>query len=371
MGQFGSLDTGWPSLDQRHGGRKRVSRRAGDDIVGVDVGGANLKYATAEGAVFSRRFAMWRHWQELSAALATDLKERFAGCRSLAVTMTGELADCFADRAEGVSHIARQVVDAATVAGISDVSFYAVDGRFLSAPQACQAVDLVAAANWHALASYVGGHITANAILVDVGSTTTDIIPIRDGQVATTSTTDHQRLCQGELVYVGCRRTPVCALVEGLNFDGQKVNVMKELFATIDDVRLVLGLRAERADDRDTADGKPRTGVMAANRLARMIGLDHRAVDLDGAAELAAQIHEAARQTIASALARRDVSQEPVVISGHGKDLIPLPPETKTILLAERLGAGLSRCAPSYAVAQLRSACDRRGVREEQRCAGS
>ena len=61
------------------------------------------------------------------------------------------------------------------------------------------------------------------------------------GFVATAAMTDHDRLLEGSLIYVGCRRTPVCALVDRLEFRGSASRVMNELFATIDDARLVLG----------------------------------------------------------------------------------------------------------------------------------
>ncbi len=323
-------------------------------VVGIDVGGANLKYAGARGdAAFSRHFAMWRHPQNLGDTIAADLQERFDDCAVLAVTMTGELADCFADRSEGVNHIADHVCRAAKKAGVGEVQFYGVDGQFRTARQARRDVDVVAAANWHALAAFVGKEIAADATLIDVGSTTTDIVPIRDRRVATKAKTDHERLCEGSLVYIGCRRTPVCALVDRLKFRDQESAVMNELFATIDDARLVLGWQADRPQDNDSADGRPRTRQMAVNRLARMIGLDHRDVSAEDASLLAEQILQSAQQKIGAALNEFVQPDSTVVISGHGDDLIDLPPCQQVRRLWQELGPEQSRCAPAYAVASL------------------
>lgn len=322
-------------------------------VVGLDIGGANLKYADCDGKAFARSFEMWRRCDELADAIAEDMTTQFGDARLFAVTMTGELADCFADRAVGVSHLIDQIESAAERCGVNQIKVYGVDGKFRDTISAKSQVDVVAAANWHALANLVAREIEGHALLVDVGSTTTDLIPIRDGKIATSACTDHDRLIEGSLVYVGCRRSPVCALVNRLTFRGRQANVMNEWFATIDDTRLILGLTAESDSDRQTADGNPRTRAMAANRLARMIGLDRRDVSIEDARELASQIHVAAREQISRSLVKFAEYASCIILSGHGDDLIELPEGAKTLRLAEMIGEDAARCAPSYAVAKL------------------
>lgn len=329
-----------------------------DCVVGADIGGANLKYASDRGSAHSRAFALWRHPRRLSQAIQEDLS-RFAPFQTLAVTMTGELADCFVDRQVGVEQIVRATQSAARDLGIRSITFYGVDGRFHPADAAIEKADVVAAANWHALASFVGTQLMPDGLLVDVGSTTTDLIPIRRGAVATAACSDFDRLAESSLVYVGCRRTPACALVDCLNLNGRRIGVMNELFATMDDVRLILGKRPERPLDNDSADGKPRTQEFAANRLARMIGLDRRQVDLNQARELAIQVYEAGKNRISAAINRFADDRLPVLLCGHGHDMVDVPPVVKTQRLSEALritetvSDTVSRCAPAYAVARL------------------
>src|SRR6266542_6894906 len=64
----------------------------------------------------------------------------------------------------------------------------------------------VAASNWLATALLVVRH-ASDAILVDVGSTTADVIPLRAGRVDAVGRTDPERLLEGELVYTGAIRT--------------------------------------------------------------------------------------------------------------------------------------------------------------------
>lgn len=327
-------------------------------VLGIDIGGANLKYATACGAAMARDFPMWLKPEQLAQTLTADLRNRFPELdftsAVMAVTMTGELADCFLDRGIGVDHIVRHTCQAAEALGIDDVAFYGVDGFFHTAEQACQNPDLIAAANWHALANFVGQEIAPNALLIDIGSTTTDIIPVLEKQVATNARTDYDRLCQSTLVYVGCRRTPVCSLVTCLDYNGTSTSVMNEVFATIDDAMLLLGHTEENGDDCCTADNQPRTRVMAANRLARMIGLDRRSIGIEQAEEFAQQIITVARQRISMAINQLG-KHDTWVLSGHGEPLADIPKGQHHLRLADQLGHEVARSAPAYAVARLRA----------------
>ncbi len=327
-------------------------------VLGIDIGGANLKYASSCGTAAAREFAMWLKPEQLSQSLIEDIQTHFVdhGNRpdELAVTMTGELADCFLDRKVGVEHIVKQTCQAAETLAIPHVRFYGVDGHFHQAGTACENPDLIAAANWHALANFVGREIASDALLIDIGSTTTDIIPITRQKVATNALTDYDRLCDGSLVYIGCRRTPVCGLVSKLEYRGISTPVMNELFATIDDALLVLGHTEETLDDCSSADGKPRSRPLAANRLARMIGLDRRTINTRDAEFLAHQIIAAATEKIGHAINQHD-NHPAWVLSGHGQVLISSPDGQPTLHLADHLGTEVARCAPAYAVARLKS----------------
>src|SRR5689334_25258247 len=94
--------------------------------LGLDIGGANLKAATPDGWARTSPFALWRNPEGLESALAELVAEgpRYA---HLAVTMTGELCDCFRTKAEGVHRILAAVCK---VAATREVSVYLCDGRF-------------------------------------------------------------------------------------------------------------------------------------------------------------------------------------------------------------------------------------------------
>jgi probable H4MPT-linked C1 transfer pathway protein len=232
-------------------------------ILGLDIGGANLKAATADKRAVSVPFPLWKQPEKLSAALA-ELVAKFPDAEELAVTMTGELCDCFETKRDGVSAIIKAVRGAS--AGRL-IRVWSTDGVFLNSEEAKQNHLKVAAANWHALATYAGIFVPqGRAILIDVGSTTTDVIPIMDGVPVPQGKTDYDRMFSGELVYTGVRRTPVCAVAPWY--------LAAELFATTLDVYLTLGMIPEDPNDRDTADGRPATRKCARARLARMLCAD-------------------------------------------------------------------------------------------------
>src|SRR5262245_32829782 len=187
-------------------------------VLGFDIGGANTKAAHSGGACLSRSFALWQDPEGLALRLVLrELRAALPPASELAVTMTGELCDCFASKREGISRILDAVAD---VAGDTPVGVWRTDGSLVDRVTA-QSGDalLVAAANWHALATWASRLVPAGpALLLDIGSTTTDIIPLSDGVPVMAGHTDPERLRCGELVYTGVRRTPVCAVLgnEGL-----------------------------------------------------------------------------------------------------------------------------------------------------------
>lgn len=349
-------------------------------VIGIDVGGANIKYWSSLNRALARRFPLWKFPERLSETIVDDLRQLLSaetstsaptsdppGTRrpvtrerspsggdplALAVTMTGELADCFASRRAGVLSIRDQVVRAASMLKIGSVAFYGTDGDFHSSDAVADQPGLIASANWHALASHVAAEFPTATLLIDLGSTTTDLIPLDHGRVATAATTDHQRLREGSLVYVGCRRTPVCALVDSVRFRGDRCAVMNEVFATIDDACLWAGTVPPDADDFDTADQGPRTIAAAGRRLARMIGLDAEemaAAELD---HLADQVLEAAVAKIEPRLATLDRGGL-AVVAGHGNELLRDRLSIPMVYLSDRWGSDAARCAPSRAIAML------------------
>ena len=263
--------------------------------VGLDIGGANLKAATSDGQAASRAFPVWQHPEQLSEQL-TDLLARWPSADLVAVTMTAELADCFTSRAEGVSAV---LAAAVTAAAPRPVIVWQTGAEFVTPEIAGEIPRMVAAANWHALATFAGRLAPrGSALLLDIGSTTTDIIPLRDGVPVPRGLTDRERLVEHELIYTGVKRTPVCAVTSEVTLPEGPCSLAAELFATTDDVHLLRGRNPESDSGDDTADGRPRTRAHAAARLARMVCCDRDELDNAVIQDIAGQIAEAQKQQI-------------------------------------------------------------------------
>jgi probable H4MPT-linked C1 transfer pathway protein len=320
-------------------------------VLGLDIGGANLKAAHSNGCARTVSFPLWKHPERLSEELAR-LCASMPPHERLAVTMTGELCDCFETKQEGVNAILQSVRDGAAK---TRVRVWCHEFQFLDVDDALDDPMSVAAANWLAQAQFVAQQFPdERVLLIDTGSTTTDIIYLNTGKPEPRGLTDTERLASGELVYTGIRRTPICAVLG--------MEVAAEFFATMLDAYVFAGLLPENPADRDTADGRPATRACAHARLARMVCSDTETLPAERARQLAEQAlrvqWHAVDQAISRVLEERSPIQK-IVLSGSGEVLgrevctrsnIALLP---TISLAELLGPGLSEAACAYAVALL------------------
>ncbi|MDA0282367.1 MAG: H4MPT-linked C1 transfer pathway protein [Planctomycetota bacterium] len=337
-------------------------------IIGLDIGGANLKAAHSDGPCRSRYFPLWESPERLAGELSNLIGD-WLPCAGLAVTMTGELADCFESKAEGVNQILTAVEKAANR---TPIAVWQTVGEFVDAETAREFWQLTAAANWHAQATFVGRVVpTGSALLIDVGSTTTDIIPLQDGLPNPTGRTDSERLISGELVYSGVRRTPLCAVAHSVPIEHGDTaksysQLAAELFANTLDVYLLLGDITENSEDLETANGRSATVVNAHNRLARQLCCDRSEVSLDEARSIATFLAGVQRQRITGAIDRvLSTLSTPcgaVIVSGEGSFL------TKRILdaharlkdiprhsLMEMFSVEASTAACAFALARLAS----------------
>ena len=332
-------------------------------VIGWDIGGANLKASDGATRSFEQVFPLWKDPDRLAVTLEALQTSLFPSAAAWAVTMTGELADCFRTKREGARRILQAVQEAA---GGKPIGVWTTAGEFVSIEEAVEWPLLAAASNWSALATWVGRMVPeGNAVLIDIGSTTTDLIPLKDGFPDPAGRTDVERLQSGELVYTGSRRTPVSAITRTVARGGAPCPVAAELFATALDVHLLTGDLPE-SDDRETANGQPATIEAAHDRLARMLCCDREEMSLDEARVIAKEIAGRQLEQIGAALeqvlGRFDGPCRGVIVSGSGAFLAQRVVEANARLaaaevfrLGEILGPEHATAACAYAVARLAS----------------
>lgn len=333
--------------------------------LGWDLGGANLKLARAEdGRVVSvaqipcppiadpEKFN-----QALDEALAAGPSEG-----RHAVTMTGELSDVFPSRAAGVAYLTG-LMQKTTGA---DTLFYSLRDGLIGADQVRDAWQTVASANWHASATLAAKQ-QEDGLFVDVGTTTTDLIPFKDGSANAVGKTDGERMTEGELIYAGVVRTPVMAIAQEAPFMGRLQGIAGERFATMADVYRLTGELPVDADPYETTDGRGKDLDESATRLARMLGRDADEADFIAWKALAHFLGRRQLDRIEAdakvLIARESLRAEaPVIGAGCGRFVAqhlakrldrPYRDFAKIIDCADDAREMAATCAPAVAVALL------------------
>jgi (4-(4-[2-(gamma-L-glutamylamino)ethyl]phenoxymethyl)furan-2-yl)methanamine synthase len=285
----------------------------------VDIGGANTKAARLHGTslrTVSRPFEVWRDREALAAVLR-EVAAEAGEADAVAITMTAELSDAFRTKREGVAFVLAAAEEAL---GDRPLSVLTTAGELVPMGEARARPWDVAAANWMATALAVAD-AHPDALLIDIGSTTADIVPIAAGRVAASGHNDLERLLAGELVYTGVLRTNLAAIAPRVPVRGGWCPVSSEYFAIIADVHFVLGRLAPEAYDCPTPDGRPAAVAFARERIARLVCSDAEQLDGDEVDAIAAylageqlrQIEDAARRV------QRPLPPEaPVVAVGSG-----------------------------------------------------
>ncbi len=331
---------------------------------GYDVGGAHLKVALAEDGrtIAVRQIAcpLWRGIDRLDAAFA-EAADLISRADTHAATMTGELCEIFPDRATGV----RVIID--RLKSLLPTFQVWMGLRGLGAPDAAESDPVsVASTNFLASAALVA-RSCPDALLVDMGSTTTDIIAVRDGKIAARGLTDGDRLATGELVYTGLTRTDVSVAAQRGTLQGRTQRLAAGNFANMADVRRVLGTLPDDVDQHATLDARGKSLPESLERFARCFGRDAADTSLDdwqdAARDIAAQQMHEIGSAISDVLATASLpGSAPIVAAGVGAEEIAH--------LAHLLGRGCThfgelarasdacrgwatRCAPAVALSLL------------------
>ena len=321
-------------------------------ILGLDIGGANTKAASADGKYAKSVYLpLWKN-----SPLEKVLKRINAEQKpeAVAVVITGELADCFSSKREGLESI----MAVACRAFSCPVYFWGhagFAGNDMIKPTDTTEIMDIAAANWSASAALLAREI-GDCLFVDMGSTTTDLIPIRARPLA--AKTDFLRLASGELVYTGLLRTGLACILPVARIQGHHVPLAPELFAIIADARLALGQIDLDRYTCDTADGKDKGRSSSLRRLARSVCADLEEIGESGALAIAEQACAEQKRTLTAAMEWQVERHglERVAAAGIGEWLIAEAANTlgmECILLSDLYSSRISDVFPAYAVARL------------------
>lgn len=350
------------------------------NIIGLDIGGVNLKGAFVSYnsnkiqtmKIRSEFYPMWLYPLDqfpkvLRAFIKTLAEKHFID--AIGVTMTAEVSDAYRTKMEGVTHILSSFskIEPRIIKKV-----ISTHNNFISIEEALKDYLAVASANWVATALFVGKRIP-KCILVDIGSTTTDIIPIAKGLPNTIGKTDTDRFLNGELLYTGALRATIPSIVHTVPLRGKLCPTSFEKFALVADVHLLLDHITPAEYTCETADGRGNTKPEALARLARIVCADTNLLSEQEIYAMATYIYERQLDQIRESMIQVLETHKgydlttPVVITGLGAEFLAKKVAEqmkfqKIINLEQELGHQGAVAAPAAAIAvilaeELEGAC--------------
>lgn len=339
------------------------------NAIGLDVGGVNTKAAfikTDDGSIRELKtaieyFPIWKKGKEQLPAVLERLRKQLVESTKLdgvGVAMTAEVSDAYWTKKEGVNHI----LDCVTQV-FADVPIFVLDveSNLRSVEEARREPIKVAAANWPAT-GWMVSRVIRDCIIIDIGSTTTSIVPVIDGEIVAGGKTDLEKLLNGELVYTGSLRTSVAAIVSSIPIRGGVARVSSELFAQSGDVHLLLGNIKEEDYTVETVDGRGKTRMESMARLARVVCADIDMLTEQEVIDIAKYVYDKQIEEIAEGLKqvydrikpypKRNI---PIVVTGLGRGFLAKSAAQRAgfdwiIDLGELLGANAAVVSPSLGI---------------------
>jgi len=337
------------------------------NFIGWDIGGAHLKIANVSnnGMILSVKqypTPLWKGLSVLKNTFTSVIKKIPNEGQSHALTMTAELSDIFKNRQEGVNSIIKLCHE---ILG-RNISFYTIKHGLKQINIKELDFNQIASANWHASSTYIASLIDSG-LFIDVGSTTTDIIPFYEKNIHARGVNDQSRLRYDELIYTGVIRTPIMTLASKAIFNGKLQNIVNENFATTADIYRILGYLNEFDDLMETADGEDKSISSSIRRLARILGTDSNiSYNEKHWYELAKYFHEAQLEILTNAIRKVLLTlpnkKHVLVSAGVGYFLVKIIAHRLNIPclnFSELFHCNLSSrhnssvCAPAVAIAQL------------------
>lgn len=245
------------------------------NIMGLDIGGANtdcciyeVKNNKVKHLVSKKEYLpMWNSKDKLEDCLK-NMKKNY-NIDIVIVTTTAELSDGYLSKKEGILDISKKVMNVFVDSTVKFVTFNGLQDYEYVVNNPLSA----AAANWVAT-SHLISKIKEECIFMDMGTTTTDIIPIKNGVEIAKGHSDLERLCSGELVYSGMLRTNLASIVHEVPVNDNIATVSSELFSITADIHRILNNINENEYTCNSPDNKDKSVKSCKRRLTRLICAD-------------------------------------------------------------------------------------------------
>lgn len=338
-------------------------------VLGFDIGGANTKVAflktqnaqIQELKTLREYFPVWKNKKTQLPRVLKKVKKSLVKSTivdGLGITITAELSDAYMTKKEGINH----VLDSITEVFRYEPTFVLdVDANLLEIEDARRNSLMVSSANWVAT-GWLISQINRNCIIIDVGSTTTSMIPIINGKISTEGKTDLEKLQKGELIYSGSLRTNIATIVNAIPIRGNMTRVSSELFSQSGDIHLLLDNIKKQEYSTETCDNRGKTKREAAARLARVVCADMDMLTKQEILDMAKYVYDKQVEQITAGLRQLCERFKPllrrltVIVTGLGRNFLARKAAEKLgfediVDLGKLLGSDAAVMSPSVGVA--------------------
>lgn len=290
-------------------------------FLGIDIGGAHVKtvgLCEQKKIIFvsQDKVILWKN-TELLEKYFLKLNKLFGKIRC-GITMTGELCDFFKSRKHGVDKIIK------TSKSLKFKTYFFTNKKenFLRKSK----FSSIASMNWLATGKFLEKKIK-DALIIDFGSTTTDLIFIKNYKIRNKFFSDFDRINNNELVYTGLTRTPTPFLSNLIVIGKKKYNLASEFFSNTGDLYRIKKLLPPGVDLLDSADGKSKSFTNSLRRLARNLCLDYKKNNTKILEIVAEKLIEIQMNKIfkeSKKLIKKNISSKniPLIVCGIGKKII-------------------------------------------------
>ena len=290
--------------------------------LGIDIGGANLKIigVNADKKVVYVNYSsckIWKNQHYLDKKLLELNKIKTQKKIKCGITMSAELCDCFKDRKVGAKQIFKSCENL-----VFDYFFYSKSKNlFLKKGSYNNIISM----NRHSIGRFLKKKIK-NAIVIDFGSTTTDFIVIKNGEILNKNYEDFSRLNNNELLYTGFTRTPIFGISQQIKIQGESLSIIPEFFSDTADIYKVIGQLDTQIDIDKTADGLNRGYSNSLRRVSRSFGFDynknHKSLIKKICLELSTIQINKLFMNLLQIQKKFSVQNYPIILSGVGQEVV-------------------------------------------------
>ena len=257
-------------------------------LLGWDIGGANIKVCVFNSdkkiiQMHKKNLNIWNDFSDINFFFNTVLNLYKDYDIKSFITITAESCDNFKDRNEGIISILSECDKNI----VGKKYYYTNKNIYVDYKEAVNDTSKLFSTNWILTSNFLNASNKID-LIIDVGSTTTDII-FKNINIDN-NINDYKRLTNKTLLYAGVIRTPLPMLTDEVLYRSNYTSLVREVFATTGDIFNVLGDINFIDHNYVGSDNLQFTLENSLIRLSRVIGLDYDQSDKKNIIEIAYNI---------------------------------------------------------------------------------